>query len=341
VLFMPPAIMQRIEMLRPFDERVRTYFVVNNPEVSGEKAWSFAIAALAYRMLLGSYPYVGEDDVAVNNRIRNYRVTPPALQKPEIKPELSDAIVRSLERSGRDSLSLQAWDALLFRLLTDGYRREPSGAEKEKAAAEAKERTERSERGFRRAVFFQKNWRLMGIIGGVLVVVGAIAGSILSNVLAPRVTRGYTPEKVVETFYTSMNTLDHMTMEDCVIGNAGKGEVNEAMNLFVMSRVTVGYEGKSYILSASEWDKQGRPELAPDQQLYGVVLESVTATGGGSNPVFLVKYQKWTPEPEREGEEQKQAYGYERTDRVSLKQDKGDWVIYEIDRLSSTPVTTR
>ena len=48
----------------------------------------------------------------------------------------------------------------------------------------------------------------------------------VKNVLAPRVTRGYAPDKVVQTFYTSMNTLDHSTMQACVVGGAGGGEIN-------------------------------------------------------------------------------------------------------------------
>jgi len=101
VLFMPPGLMQRIAMLRPYSERVRTFNFINSPDLSGEQAQCFSLGALAYRMLLGSYPFTGEDDVAVHFRIRHLRITPPALQKPGISPELSSAILRSSTRPGR------------------------------------------------------------------------------------------------------------------------------------------------------------------------------------------------------------------------------------------------
>jgi hypothetical protein len=341
VLFMPPGMMQRIALLRPFSERVRTYNVINNPDVSGERAQSHSLGVLAYRMLLGEYPFTGEDDVAVNSRIRSLRVTPPSLQKPELSTELSDGIVRSIDRASKGHLTLEEWDALLFRSIAQGHLREVSEAERNAAFSRAREKSERSQKAYRRAVFFQRQWRLMAIVGGVLVVVGAVLGSILSNVLAPRVTRGFSPRKVVETFYTSMNTLDHMTMEDCVVNRAGQGEVNEAMNLFVLSRATMGYEGTSHIVSAADWDKEGRPELSSDKSLYGAIVREVKEEQGEPAPVFLVTYQKWAPEPEATAtspDETRRNYGYDRVDRVRLKKDKGDWVINEIDRLSSIPV---
>lgn len=339
VLFMPPGIMQRIAVLRPYAERVRTFNYINNPDLSGERAQTFSLGVLLYRMLLGSYPFTGEDDVAVHSRIRSLRVTPPSLTKPEISPDLSSAVVRALDRAGKGAPTLDEWDALLFRAISGGHLREVSASARESAAARARETTERSEKAFRRAVFLQRYWRLMAMVGGVLVVVGSVAASILSNVLAPRVTRGYGPQKVVETFYGSMNTLDHMTMEDCVVDKAGQGEVNEAMNLFVMSRMTVGYEGKSYIVNAAEWDKEKRPQLSADKTLYGTIVREVREEAGEPAPVYLVSYQKWAPQPEEGGNDEQStgSYGYDRTDRVRLRKDKGDWVIYRIERVASTP----
>lgn len=342
VLFMPPGIMQRIAVLRPYTERVRTFHFVNNPDVSGARAQSFSIGVLLYRMLLGSYPFTGQDDVEVNSRIRNLRITPPSLQKPEISTELSSAVVRALDRSGKNVPTLDEWEAVLFRAITGGHLREVSAADRASAAAQAKDRTERSQKAFRRALFLQRYWRLMAIVGGVLVVVGSVVGSILSNVLAPRVTKGFSPQEVVETFYGAMNTMDHMTMEDCVVDKAGQGEISEAMNLFVMTRMTVGYEGRSYVLSAADWAKEGRPELSADKSLYGAIVSEVKVEAGEPAPVYLVTYQKWAPQPEEGvGDEQSvKSYGYDRTDRVLLRKDKDDWVIYRIERVSSTAVVS-
>ena len=62
---------------------------------------------------------------------------------------------------------------------------------------------------------------MAAVVAAAAIAAGALAGTVLKNVLAPRVTRGYAPDKVVQTFYTSMNTLDHSTMQACVVGGAG------------------------------------------------------------------------------------------------------------------------
>jgi hypothetical protein len=334
--------MQRISLLRPFGERARTYNFVNSPFVTGEAALSFSIGVLAYRFLLGAYPFIGEDDVEVNSRIRNRRATPPSLQRPEIVPELSALVMRSIDRPGKQKApSIEEWDAGLFRALAGGYRREVSAGERVAAESQARDKTARTERSYRRAVFFQRQWRLIAVIAGIVALVGAVLGSILSNVLAPRPTKGFPPRRVVETFYSSMNALDQTTMEACVVNKAGQGEVNEATILFVMSRQTVGYEGKSYILSAADWDKEGRPAVSADYTIYGAIVRSTVEEQGEPTPTYLVTYQKWAPQSESadgSGDRAKRSYGYDRVDRAKLRKDRGDWVIYELDRLSSTPV---
>jgi hypothetical protein len=143
----------------------------------------------------------------------------------------------------------------------------------------------------------------------------------------------------VEAFYTSMNTLDHTTMQACVVGRAGWGEINEVTTLYVTSRVTQGYEGRSNVISAAEWDKAGRPPLAPPTTLYGVTGLSITEEQGEPSPVFLVKYDRWTPgAPPDSGpgaDVAPRSEGHAVTERVLMKTDRGDWVIFRFDRLES------
>ncbi len=173
-------------------------------------------------------------------------------------------------------------------------------------------------------------------MAAVAILLGALGGTILKNVLAPRVTRGFSARKVVETFYTSMNTLDHTTMQACVVGPAGRGEIDEVTTLYVTSRVTQGYEGRSSIVSAADWDTAGRPPLAPPTSLYGVTGLSVVQEQGGPAPVFVAAYDKWNPAPPPDtssgssSDYVPKSEGHSIKDRVWLKLDRGDWVISRI-----------
>jgi hypothetical protein len=198
---------------------------------------------------------------------------------------------------------------------------------------------------YQRKVFWQKHWKTVGIIAVAAVVVGVLAGSLLKNILAPRETRGFSPEQVVETFYRSMNELNHTLMEDCVVEGAGKQTIREVINIYVLSRVSLGYEGSSHIIGADEWAAQGRPELSPPKTVYGVTDLVILQERGEPEPVFQVSYTKWLPESGQDpGADsagstellETEGPGFtslEITERVYLKFDRKDWVIYRFEPL--------
>lgn len=343
VLFLPPAVDRELREMRPFESNRETFECLNHPDLKGERRAVFAVSVALYRILTGRFPFHGDDPEVLHARARNLEIQPPALLVPGLDPEASELIMDGLGRGKRGAPSLtqvvqalDAWQA--------GQIVHPSTEQERKDALESAEAGRAAaDRSFRRRRFWQRNWRTAAIIAAAAIVVGAVAGTVLKNVLAPRVTRGFPPARVVETFYTSMNTLDHTAMEASVIGKAGNAEVNETMTLYVTSRVTMGYEGRSNVISAAEWDKAGRPPLPPPQTLYGVTNLSVTQEQGEPSPVFLVTYQKWNPasRPETDATDNSppRSEGHANTDRLWLKRDRGDWVIYRLDHLASTELS--
>ncbi len=338
VLFLPPAVDRELREMRPFEENRDTYECLAHPDLTGERRAVFTVCAVLYRVLTGRFPFNGDDAEALHSRQRTLEVPPPAMLVPGLEAEVSELVMAGLGRSRRGSLSLtQLVNALEGRQGRPIVH--PPTADERRAAREAAEAREAAgDRVFRRRRFWQRNWRTALIITAAVVAVGAVGGTVLRNVLAPRPTRGFAPGKVAQTFYESMNTLDHTTMQACVIGKAGNLEINETMTLYVTSRVTMGYEGRSNVVSAEEWDKAGRPPLPPPQTLYGVTNLSLTQEQGEPDPVFLASYQRWNPAPRPDSDTMDnsppQSEGHAVTDRLWLKKDRGDWVIYRIDRVS-------
>ncbi len=302
------------------------------------------IASVLYRVVTGRFAITGPDAEEIHEQARKLSITPPARLVPELSPEVSDLIMAGLGRGRTGPVTLADWCKKLVEWQSAELFLTLSAEEKARALSEAEARDTGSARSFRRRMFWEKNWKVAAIAAAGVIVLGVVFGSILRNALAPRVTRGDTPRQVVETFYTSMNTLDHMTMQACVIGKAGQGEINEATTLYVTSRVTQGYEGRSNIVPASDWDKAGRPALTSPQSLYGVTGLALTQEQDPPAPVFLVKYDKWNPASSPDTGKAPsmdaipQSEGHHIIDRVWLKRDKGDWVIYKIDRLSADPL---
>jgi hypothetical protein len=344
ILFLPPAVFQELRDLRPFAENLESYECLAHPDLKGEARASFTVACLLYRIITGRFPFTGKDGEEVHEQARKLAITPPDQVVPELIPEVSELVMAGLTRGRRPQPKLEEWAACLDAWQQRQVFRTMGAEAKAKVLRDMEAQQAGSARSFQRRMFWEKNWKIVGIIAAVVIVVGAIGGSMLKNILAPRVTKGYSAQKVVETFYTSMNALDHMTMQACVIGKAGQGELNETTTLYVTSRVVMGYEGSSNIVSAAVWDAAGRPVLVSPQSLYGVTALTITQEQGEPTPVFLVSYDKWNPlgSPDTGQAPDMNAVplseGHATKDRVFMKQDKGDWVIYKIDRLQADPL---
>jgi hypothetical protein len=330
VLLLPAEVMRELRELRPFSMNCDTFESINNPDTRGEDMLSFALGALLYRAATGAFPFRGGSAEDIHEQMRKLEILSP-------DGEPSSIIMAALGRSRRARPDLDEWVESLRAWGRDGALQRTRGGGAASASPAAQKR-------FHRRVFWEKNWRTAVIIAAAVVVVGAGAGSILKNVLAPRVTRGYSPQKVVQAFYQSMNTLDQITMGACVVDGAGKAQINEVTNLYVISRVSTGYEGRSNIVAADEWDKAGRPPLPFPQTLFGVTGLVITQEKPEPTPVFLVTYDKWTPVPASDTATPNQQpsgpryEGHAVQDRVFLKKDRGDWVIYRMDRLRSDPL---
>lgn len=341
VLFLPPAIHREIRDMRTFESNRDAFECINHPDMKGEAQASFGIAAILYRVIVGHFPFTGPTFEEIHEQARKLAVTPPASQVPGLAAEVSELILAGLGRGRRGTVTLAEWATKLVEWQSREIFRPLSAEENARALDEAQAREIGSTKSFRRRMFWEKNWKLAAVVAAGVIIVGAVLGSILSHALAPRVTHGFTPRQVVNGFYSGMNSLDQTLMDACVTGKAGQAEINETTTLYVTSRVTQGYEGKSNIVSAAEWDRAGRPALTSPQTVFGVTGLSMTQEQDEPHPVFLVKYDMWNPaSPPDTGkapslEAAPASEGHHVVDRVSLKLTGGDWLIDKIDRLSS------
>jgi len=334
VLVLPPAVIRQLTETHSPAAMVAASARINHPDLGGEQRWSTMLAILSYRAMTGEYPFPALGEEELRNQMRRLDVVPPRLLAAGCDEQLSSYIVRALRPQRHEVRPpLADWPALLARV------REQEAApmaapDVERLQAEAALLRERYAQSFRRRVFLQRNLRTMVVTAVIVAAVGGVLGSIIANQFKPRSTRGYSPRQVVEAFYGSIGALDHVTMEDAVVGDAGKALINEVVNLFVISRVAQGYEGRSHIVDAAEWWAAGEPELPPDRSLYGPSKLEIVAEQGAPQPVFRVSYLMWrlggADGDDPPGTPQQ---GIPTSERVFLRQDKGDWVIFEMQPL--------
>ena len=339
LLFFPPALMQRIRATQIESDRLRTYERYNNPDLEGEQSLSFSLAVLCYRLFTGVDPFPADNEEDIHNRMREHQPAAPQLLVPEIKKGVSDDVSSSLDKGSEKSLTLEEWDYRLARWDKEGVRESIAEVDKDKLLESGRRFTQKAESSYRRKVFLRVHGRLIFFIGVIAVLFGSVGGSILRNALAPPVTAGMGPREVVELFYTSITDLEHMAMEDCVTDGAGKPEVTEATNLFVITRMRVGQEGNTGYYPADRWVEAGKPELNPGYAVYGVAELEITAISEIEYTVEYLKYEQRTGDFDDPESYVGGSVAYQRMDRVLLRQDKkGYWVIYSLERLENEQV---
>lgn len=354
VFFLPPEVVKVLGNSQVLEKRIRVHGLINQPGLSGEKRLSFSLGSLLYRITTGSFPFTGEDEEILHSKMKLLTILPPELSVPQIKPEVSDIIMNALGRGDNykkrtDYPHLELWQEKLSFWIRGNIFRQIDIIRIEEAARLKEIKEKKAADSYRRKVFWHRNWKTATLILSAVILVSIFLSSILSNVLAPRKTKGFSPAQVVEAFYLSMNSLDHMLMQDCVIDKAGKAEIKQVMQLYVLSRVSQGYEGRSNILPADEWQRQGSPELTPPQSIFGVTDLHLLQEAEGVLPVFTATYKKWLPAPQGEEQTQEPAaapvprarfapLSFEVKERVFLKNHRGDWVIFKIERLDMIPI---
>jgi hypothetical protein len=347
VLFLPPPLLREIRELSSFAVTRGSYESLNHPDLQGEALSSFSLGVLFYRVTTGRFPFTGDTAEEIHERARKLEVVPPAGVVPELSPEVSRTVMQALGRAGPGTVGLAEWQAKITSWQGVPLFRDLSAQERERLLLDAGGRRAGTEKSFLRRMFWEKNWKTAIIISACVIVAGAVLGSIIGNALKPRPTRGFSAQKVVETLYDSMNTLDHETMTACVVGRAGREEINQVTTLYVTSRVTMGYEGKSNIVAAAVWSAKGRPRLEGHETLYGVTGLTLTREQEEPTPIFTAAYETWNPAAAGDSAAPAAAAGHEETpkseghrivDRVWLRRDRGDWVIYRIDRVSEDPL---
>lgn len=341
MLFLPRNIVEGVLSAQTERERVDAYDGFNHPDLEGERNACFFVGALAYQALTGSLPYTADTVEEIHQRIRQQRVLPPQLSRPEIRGDLSDLIVRSLD--AEQEVTLAEWQETLAQCVREGVEREVGKEERSRLSEEAQRFARSAESGYRRRNYFRRNWRTMAIAAGIIVIVGAVGASILKNALKPRITVGMPPQQVVQLFYTSMNSFNSQAMQDCVIDGAGKAAINEATNLYVISRVRQGYEGTTGYVSAQKWLDEGKPKLRPGVSVYGVADLSVKQDSPGS---YTVSYQKWEPvqasgnQPpsNTNGPVIMKVQGWKQVDRVHVRNEGKFWAIDRIDHITRSKI---
>lgn len=335
LLFLPPAVMSRLNGVKSPAERLRHVERYQHPHRQGTDQLSFALGVAVYRVLCGRYPFDGNSEEVMHDRVRGFPVVSPITFQPSAPSDLCDVVMASLGQRTETAPTLASWELLLGDDSASDALAE-LGEPPREALRAAETEAELAERRFARNRFFNRNWRRMVGWGAGAAVALSILVPIIGRALAPPVTRGLEPAEVVELFYESINGMDTEPMEDAAGGDAGRGLINETLHMFLESRMALANRGGSRVVPAPEWDELGRIERPPFR-VYGITDLEIRAEQGRPRPIFRAHYHFWTPNLE-DIVSVTDPPGVLVTERLWMAWTGKDWVIERLEPIERVPI---
>jgi hypothetical protein len=264
---------------------------------------TFGAAASLYRMLLGKNPFPETSFSSSWERARLSGPFPPDLKHSAANVLLDKALClpSALERRGPYPIvvvngALKELNSVLTSI--DESSTMDIFSSNSQLSATPEELEKKRSFPVRQRVFFRKHKRKLIMTAAGLILLFA-AGSFTSNLLFRTLpTDGMEPEEVVSLFYEARNSLDHESLSAALKGSTGSAIVTEITNLYVISRVRMGYERQDVLIPAPQWFEQGSPDIPEDKMVYGVAGLSLQERGSRTDPerrVFRTEYLRIFP----------------------------------------------
>jgi hypothetical protein len=361
VLFCPEQLALRCVQAGGADASNANRYV--HPDLTGDEAAAFSAAALLYRILAGTPPFSAGEETVLHEDMRECSFLPPRLACPGLDEKLAALMERGLRqtRTGSEDSANDGGTALLGQLA--GIKNTASlfhalSAEASRQLTEEKERyLKRKNITVNSRRFVTRNRAIILGFAAAVVIAALVAGSIIKSKAERPTTKGMDSQTVVQSYYGAFGELDHTLMDACRSGNAGKGDVDMVVNLYVISKVRQAYEtgGASNFMSAAEWKVKGGGPAA--SQVFGVTDLRVEHLTGGEETEetrWRAVYTLWLPwqhmntenAPADSAPAAEEAAGAEtlalpqgirHTDVLTLQRKRGNWRITAIERVTESP----
>jgi len=328
ILFFPPNLINYIKKQLNDNESMKYWQPYNHPDTTEKTQFSFAIAVLSYKLLTGKLPYTGNSLQELREKMRISKAVDIKLMAPGIYENIADIINKSLSLEEADP---DRWIQVLTEWKEQGPTKQIYKAEFENIKKIAEKKQEQLERKFNRYQFFSRNWKTIGIILIVFIVLTLFSLGPIKNAMKPPVTLNMDATEVVNFYYQSYSDMNTEDMEDCLKKGVGKKDINETTQLYVISKVRTGYEGKSGLVSAQDWSDGTITELKEGDQIAGIANLKVTYLG---NSTFQANYIRWFTESgsENDSTEISKPKKVIYTDTLTLEKIKDVWTIVKLER---------
>lgn len=269
--------------------------------ISGERELSYLVLRNLFLSLWAESGCAesGEDGFPVPKKNEPFSIH-PYFAVPGLYQKLAETFYSALAKE--DPPKISELVTQLADMETSGFLEDLNPRSKSERLETARKLTRKIEQ-YRSRVFFKKKYG-PGILLAAAVVATILffASPFIRKAFEKDVTEGLPPEEVISLFYESQNELDHETMQECTENGAGKAQMNQVTNLFVITRIREGVERKAVFTPAPLWIEDGKPPIGQDAYVFGITDLIIRTPDRADNTtknraVFQAEYTRWTTLP--------------------------------------------
>ena len=273
-----------------------------HPDLEKAEEISFCAGAMLYRVFCGIPAFSGTCIEEIHQNIREGVFLPPSLALPGLEPEMSELISKSLGGEKKGELTKRPNPNEIKEFIGAPESRQISSwlrildtNEITKISAEKERYIKKNAITVKTRRFVTRNRVIIASSIAVLVFIGFIIYGMIQN-RSEDITKGMSPVEVAVTYYNAFGELDHLLMENCVKGKAGKEDIEMVLNFFVISRVRQAYEySNDSSISAQKWIDEGSP--ATDKIVLGITDLKISGFSmNEENARLTAEYTLWTPD---------------------------------------------
>ncbi|MCM1320586.1 MAG: hypothetical protein NC041_03475 [Bacteroides sp.] len=213
-----------------------------NASLSGEKAWRFCIACMAYFCITGTVPFPEIDEAKRAEDLYDSSVMPLEMHPLPMNAQAASSVTAALCAKRETPPSVPV---ALTAEISDGT--DIFQAEKYAQAAKKKRR------GILIKRFFRHNAAALFTAAAAVLIAAGILFAVRVNIGSRPTTRGLTAKEVADTFYTAMNTQNAPLMKACLKGSAGKYYLDMISGFYVTNTMRRAYESNTGSIPPAQW----------------------------------------------------------------------------------------
>ena len=338
ILFLPELLVTRSIAMRSQSEAAEYTESWRQPILPIEQMSSFSAAVMIYTILTGRRPFKEDSPEALTEDfLDNFFV--PTEYLCSISKENAETLNTALKGKIKFRPSLKRLLSIFKEDISEVYLPETKTAKKEvKDTVSAKLIAKTKRYRYIKHHFTQISFVVLAIV-----LVAGITISLVNSELNRPTTKGLTSVQVVESFYTSLNRLETVKIEECTSKSAGKQINNIAANLYVTNKMQAAYNRGMKYYTPAQWISEGTPDRS---SIYGITRLKINGVGSTANADWLENNLKIPLEGVEPGATENFAVEYyivmtedpetltviEYKDSVALTFVKDKWIITKLER---------